>query len=46
MSVQFQFVDHITPMDATLVRGGATFRTWAPRAQNVYVLTGNAWPKP
>lgn len=34
MSVQFQFVDHTAAMDATLVRGGASFRTWARRAQN------------
>jgi 1,4-alpha-glucan branching enzyme len=42
MGVQFQFVDHTTPMGATLVDGGATFRTWAPRAKSVYLLTGNA----
>src|ERR1700678_3409906 len=29
-----------TPMGATLVSGGATFRVWAPRATAVY-LTGN-----
>ena len=42
MSVQFQFVDRTTPMGANLVAGGATFRTWAPRARNVYLLTGDA----
>ena len=42
MSVQFQFVDPTTPMGATLIAGGATFRTWAPRAENVYLLTGDA----
>ncbi|MGA7196137.1 MAG: hypothetical protein WBY97_03540, partial [Roseiarcus sp.] len=42
MSVQFQFVDRTTPMGANLVPGGATFRTWAPRARNVYLLTGDA----
>ena len=36
MTVQFQFVDRTTPMGANLVAGGATFRTWAPRARNVY----------
>ena len=42
MSVQFQFVDRATPMGANLVAGGATFRTWAPRARSVCLLTGDA----
>ena len=42
MSVQFQFVNPATPMGATVIGGGTTFRTWAPRAKNVYLLTGNA----
>jgi hypothetical protein len=42
MSVQFQFVDPRTPMGANLVTDGATFRTWALRARNVYLLTGDA----
>ena len=42
MAVQFQFVDRATPMGANLVVGGATFRTWAPRARDVYLLTGDA----
>jgi 1,4-alpha-glucan branching enzyme len=42
MSVQFRFVDPATPMGATLVEDGATFRTWAPRATSVYLLTGDA----
>lgn len=42
MSVQFQFVDRNTPMGANLAQGGAVFRTWAPRARNVYLLTGDA----
>ena len=42
MGVEFQFVDRSTAMGATLVAGGATFRTWAPRAKSVYVLTGDA----
>jgi 1,4-alpha-glucan branching enzyme len=41
MGIQFQWVDRATPMGANLVAGGATFRTWAPRAKNVYVLTGD-----
>ena len=34
--------DHIgpdTPMGATLAHGGTTFRTWAPSARDVYVVT-------
>jgi 1,4-alpha-glucan branching enzyme len=34
-------LDHIdanTPMGATLVPGGATFRVWAPHAREVYVV--------
>ena len=42
MSVQFQFVGRSTPMGANLVAGGATFRTWAPRARSVCLLTGDA----
>lgn len=30
-------IDQTTPMGATLVAGGATFRVWAPRAVEVYV---------
>ena len=41
MAVQFQFVDHATPMGANLIAGGAAFRTWAPRARNVYLITGD-----
>jgi 1,4-alpha-glucan branching enzyme len=29
-------------MGATLVAGGATFRTWAPNARDVYLVLGNA----
>ena len=42
MAVQFQLIDHATPMGANLVAGGASFRTWAPRARNVYLVTGDA----
>jgi 1,4-alpha-glucan branching enzyme len=30
-------IDPTTPMGATLIAGGATFRVWAPRAVQVYV---------
>jgi 1,4-alpha-glucan branching enzyme len=39
MPVLNQHVDHNTPMGATLAHGGATFRTWAPCASDVYVVT-------
>ncbi len=42
MAVEFGLIDHGTPMGANLVPGGATFRTWAPRAHSVYLLTGDA----
>ncbi len=42
MTVQFQFVDRSTPMGANLATGGATFRTWAPRARAVYLISGDA----
>jgi 1,4-alpha-glucan branching enzyme len=38
MGVQFKFVDRGTPMGATIGHGGATFRTWAPRARAVYLV--------
>src|SRR5271166_3069369 len=41
MAVQFQFIDYATPMGANLVADGAAFRTWAPRARNVYLVTGD-----
>ena len=34
-------VDSATPMGANLVEGGTTFRTWAPGAIDVYVITGD-----
>ena len=39
MSVIDQHIGPGTPMGATLVAGGATFRTWAPTAPDVYVVT-------
>jgi 1,4-alpha-glucan branching enzyme len=35
-------LDSNTPMGATVVAGGATFRIWAPAAQQAFVLTGEA----
>ena len=35
-------LDNNTPMGATVVAGGATFRIWAPAAQQAFVLTGEA----
>ncbi len=42
MTVEFRFVDPTTPMGANLVAGGATFRTWAPRALKVFLVAGDA----
>ncbi len=38
MPASQQFITPGTPMGATLVPGGATFRTWAPSATSVFVL--------
>jgi 1,4-alpha-glucan branching enzyme len=39
-----------TPLGATLIAGGATFRCWAPNAEAVYVAfpphPAGVWPKP
>jgi 1,4-alpha-glucan branching enzyme len=40
MAASQKFVTADTPMGATLVDGGATFRVWAPRAAHVYVARG------
>lgn len=40
MAVSQRFVTADTPVGATLVEGGATFRVWAPRAAHVYVARG------
>ena len=42
MAVLYDTVGRATPMGANLAAGGATFRTWAPRAANVYLLAGDA----
>jgi len=39
MTVVQDFVSDDTPMGATLRDGGATFRTWAPAAHAVYIVT-------
>jgi 1,4-alpha-glucan branching enzyme len=39
MPVLAENIGHSTPMGATVVPGGATFRTWAPSAQDVYIVT-------
>ncbi len=38
MPASLDHIDAATPMGATLVPGGATFRVWAPQARAVYVL--------
>jgi len=37
-------ISDTTPMGATLVEGGATFRVWAPGAIEVYVVTNDLAP--
>lgn len=41
MPASQQSITDATPMGATLAGGGATFRAWAPEAQQVYVITGD-----
>ena len=40
MPTSQQHVSDATPMGATLVDGGATFRVWAPGARSVHVVVG------
>src|SRR5262245_42084392 len=40
MAVESTNCTHETPMGATLIHDGATFRTWAPRARDVHVALG------
>lgn len=40
MPAALTHIDATTPMGATLVDGGATFRVWAPHAEAVYVTNG------
>jgi 1,4-alpha-glucan branching enzyme len=42
MSTIRTHIDHNTPLGATLLPDGVAFRTWAPQAQQVFVLTGPA----
>jgi len=41
MPTSQQHVSAGTPMGANLTGGGATFRVWAPRAREVYVIVGD-----
>jgi len=46
MPASQQHITAATPMGATLVPGGATFRVWAPRAAEVYISGDfNDWTK-
>lgn len=38
MGITIENVGASTPMGATVVPGGATFRTWAPNAHDVYIV--------
>ncbi|SDY48002.1 1,4-alpha-glucan branching enzyme [Modestobacter sp. DSM 44400] len=40
MAASQEHIDASTPMGATLVDGGATFRVWAPGARSVHVALG------
>ena len=42
MPASQQHISLSTPSGANLVSGGATFRTWAPNAKEVYVVLGDA----
>ena len=46
MPATLEHIDCETPMGATLVAEGATFRAWAPRARSVHVIGEfNAWTR-
>src|SRR5687768_8587388 len=38
MPASLEHIHHGTPMGATLIADGATFRVWAPHARTVHVL--------
>jgi 1,4-alpha-glucan branching enzyme len=38
MSASLDHIDGVTPMGATLIADGATFRVWAPHARTVHVI--------
>src|SRR5437660_5554735 len=40
MPASQEHISDATPMGATLVDGGATFRVWAPGARSVHVVLG------
>ncbi len=42
MAASQQYLDSTTPPGANLVNGGATFRTWAPLAKEVYVALNDS----
>jgi len=42
MPVSMQGITRATPMGATLLPGGASFRTWAPSARAVHLVAGEA----
>lgn len=46
MPASLDHVDSTTPMGATLLGNGATFRVWAPHARTIHVLGDfNAWTR-
>src|SRR5512135_1229167 len=46
MPAPLDHVDRATPMGATLLAEGATFRVWAPQARAVHVIGDfNAWTR-
>jgi 1,4-alpha-glucan branching enzyme len=46
MTASQLYINSNTPLGATLVSGGATFRTWAPEALEVYVAINQAKQTP
>src|SRR3954454_6836975 len=46
-AVQNAYINTQTPMGATVINAGVTFRTWAPDARDVYLVTAaddtNGW---
>ena len=46
MSASQLHINLNTPLGATLVQGGATFRAWAPEAREVYLVIGQPGGRP